>query len=59
MDVTSIEFRKGFPQVGDYSSDNETKKLLILDDLMRGKHFSKKNLALFGVLCHGKNIALP
>ena len=30
-----IEFREGLPQVVDYSTDNEKKKLLILDDLMR------------------------
>ena len=52
-----IEFREGLPQVGDYSSDNEKKKLLILDDLMR-ESSSDVILDLFTKGSHHKNISV-
>ena len=57
FDGPTIEFREGLPQVGDYSSDNEKKKLLILDDLMR-ESSSDVILDLFTKGSHHKNISV-
>ena len=50
-----IKFREGLPQLADYSSDNEKRKLLILDDLMR-ESSSDVILDLFTKGSHHKNI---
>ena len=52
-----IEFREGLPQLADYSSDNEKRKLLILDDLMR-KSSSDVILDLFTKDSHHKNVSV-
>lgn len=56
-DNTIIEFREGLPQPADYSGDNEKKKLLILDDLMR-ESSNDVILDLFTRGCHHKNISV-
>ena len=52
-----IEFREGLPQMADYSSDNEKRKLLILDDLMR-ESSSDVILDLFTKDSRHKNISV-
>ena len=52
-----IEFRVGLPQMSDYSSDNEKRKLLILDDLIR-ESSSNVILDLFTKGIHHKNISV-
>ena len=53
----TIEFREGLPQIADYSRDNDKKKLLILDDLMR-ESSSDVILHLFTEGSHHKNISV-
>ena len=53
----SIEFREGLPQLADYSSGNEKRKLLILDDLMC-ESSSDVILYLFTNGSHHKNISV-
>ena len=52
-----IEFREGLPQTSDYSNDNDKRKLLILDDLMR-ESSNNTVLDLFTKGCHHKNISV-
>lgn len=52
-----LEFHEGLPQPSDYSKDNEKKKLVILDDLMR-ESSSNIVLDLFTKGCHHKNMSV-
>lgn len=53
----AIEFQEGLPLSADYSRDNDKKKLLILDDLMR-ESSSDVILDLFTKGSHHKNISV-
>lgn len=52
-----LEFKEGLPQPSDYSLDNEKRKLIVLDDLMRESSGSVV-LDLFTKGCHHKNISV-
>lgn len=52
-----VEFKEGLPQTSDYSRDNDRKKLIVLDDLMR-ESSSSTVLDLFTKGCHHKNISV-
>lgn len=53
----SIEFREGLPQQADFSGDNDKKKLIILDDLMK-ESSNDIILHLFTRDSHHKNISV-
>ena len=55
--IGEIKFREGLPQPGDYSNDNEKKKLIVLYDLMR-ESLSDVVLDLFTKGSHHKNISV-
>ena len=55
--IPKIEFYEGLPQPSDYSQNNDKKKLLILDDLMR-ESSNNTILDLFTKGCHHKNISV-
>uniref|UniRef100_A0ABD2VU05 Uncharacterized protein n=1 Tax=Trichogramma kaykai TaxID=54128 RepID=A0ABD2VU05_9HYME len=55
--VPIIEFREGLPAPEDYSNDNERRKLLILDDLMR-ESSNADVLDLFTKGSHHKNLSI-
>lgn len=52
-----IEFHEGLPQPEDYSNDNECKKLVIIDDLMR-ESSNNTIVDLFTKGSHHKNISV-
>ena len=57
LSIGEIEFREGLPQPGDYSNDNEKKKLIVLDDLIC-ESSSDIVLDLFTKGSHHKNISV-
>lgn len=55
--IPKIEFNEGLPQPEDYSSDNNLKKLIIIDDLMR-ESSNNTIVDLFTKGSHHKNISV-
>lgn len=53
-----VEFIEGLPQLSDYSGDNDKKKLIIIDDLMREASNGGSILDLFTKHSHHKNISI-
>ena len=53
----NIEFKEGLPQADDYSRDNELKKLVIIDDLMR-ESSNNTVVDLFTKMSHHCNLSV-